>query len=220
MGLLPCTPHSSSPDDRTGRLHAWPLLTAGSEGRCGRSRVYLSFGLGVLRDAAGAILQVGPLSLGSSTSQRVVQQVQIFLDLGTWLCGVLLRVQDLREARGVRLRDRREETARHPAPFLQPVPAGPRHRAEASSHLGTWLSSPLSLGSLRRQHGLQSMRQCSDNRAVRCPSRTRMRGCPPGAPAPRQPPGPRTGPLPGGRTRRNPSPCSLPLLSAAVCVSV
>ena len=71
---------------------------------------------------------------------------------GDMLCGVLLRVQDLREARGVRLRDRREETARPPGTL---PPAGPcGHRTEASGHPGAWLGSPPSLGSLCRQHGL------------------------------------------------------------------
>ena len=145
-----------------------------------------------LRGAEDAvvILHVGAAVAGVLHVQRVVQEVQVFLDLRDMLCGVLLRVQDLREARGVRLRDRREETARPPGTL---PPAGPcGHRTEASGHPGAWLGSLPSLGSLRHQHGLQGTRQRSHNRS--CATAPPGPGCERlpslGAPAPTSPPGP------------------------------
>ena len=177
--------------------------------------------LGGAEDAA-VVLQVGAAVAGVLHVQRVIQQVQVFLDLGDVLCGVLLRVQDLREARGVRLRDRREETARPPGTLPPASPCRPqasRRGLQSPGHLAQLSPQPGKPAPPARpsEHAamLRQQKPCGG------PSGTRMRGCPPGAPAPRQPPGPRTGPLPGGRTRRNPSACSLPsLVWRCVCQCV
>lgn len=100
--------------------------------------------LGGAEDAA-VILQVGAAVAGVLHVQRVVQQVQVFLDLGDVLCGVLLRVQDLREARGVRLRDRREETARPPGTLPPASPCRPqasRRGLQSPGHLAQLSPQP------------------------------------------------------------------------------
>ena len=177
--------------------------------------------LGGAEDAV-VVLHVRAAVAGVLHVQRVVQEVQVFLDLGDVLCGVLLRVQDLREARGVRLRDRREETARPPGTL---PPAGPR---------GPW-ASRRGLRSRGRLAQLSSpaWEACTASTAFRAsgsaPTTQAVprhhqdpgaRGHPPRAPQPRQCPRPVHWAFPGGRTPSSHSACSLPSAQqhASVCV--
>ena len=119
--------------------------------------------LGGAEDAA-VVLQVGAAVAGVLHVQRVIQQVQVFLDLGDVLCGVLLRVQDLREARGVRLRDRREETARPPGTLPPASPCRPQ-----ASRRG--LQSPGHLAQLSPQPGKPALQPSVGSTMISCSER-------------------------------------------------
>lgn len=129
-------------------LLGWPLPTSSFEGRrpcplcpsvvayAGQRLCPPELWLGGAEDAV-VVLHVGAAVTGVLHVQRVVQKVQVLLHLGDMLCRVLLRVQDLRGIRGVRLARWEgapegqvgggRTAAQHPSSSLchQPVPWGP-----------------------------------------------------------------------------------------------